>query len=175
MKKAAIPVLALVLPAILTGCQEAGDAGMKNGDAQISQVPKQERKIISELEQTTDDTALRDAAYEKVLKSDILKGGYLGENTPALQEDMGVQMIEFEVVQQAVTDVFGSISGYGIMFLGNPSDDRTSLAFGLVLKNRMKKWMNLSICCRSRWTKGKFWRSTFIFIKAILLSRKTMI
>lgn len=113
MKKTAI---ALYLSAFLAGCQSAGEPATKKEEPDIEQTSKQEQNIIAELKQTTEDTALRNAAYEDVLKSDTLTGGYLGENTPELQEDLGVQSIEADAVMQVIGAVYGDFYDYGIMY-----------------------------------------------------------
>ncbi|OKL36668.1 DUF3221 domain-containing protein [Domibacillus mangrovi] len=117
MKKSAYLFTLMLL--FSAGCGASNVSVPKRDEAETIQESKQEQNIIVELKQTTDDTNLRDTAYEKALENDMLTGGYLGENTLALQEDIGVQSIEAEAVFLAVNMVYGNLYDKGIMYLKN--------------------------------------------------------
>ncbi|WP_052712129.1 DUF3221 domain-containing protein [Domibacillus indicus] len=115
--------LLLVTTVLLAACQPADQGEPDKEPAAEAFNPK--NHIIAELEQTTENTAVRDEAFKKVQQNETLTGGYLGEVTPELEEEFGVQSIEAEAVQQAIREVYGSISGVGVFFLGTSSDEKS--------------------------------------------------
>lgn len=137
MKK--IAVTAWILAAFLAGCQQPGESGAKKQDRTATQQITQEKNSIAELKQTTKDTALRDQAYEKVLKSDILTGGYMGENTAELQEDMGVDMIEAAAAFEAVNQVYGNFYDHGIFYLKDQTSGADEPGVWIGIKNPDQK------------------------------------
>lgn len=111
-------VLALILGTLLVGCRD-GASSVPEEPKKQKQTSEQEKNVFVELEQTTDDTAIRDAAYEKALHAETLTGGYLGKVTPELKEDYGVQSIEFYAVTNAIQSIYGNFYEYGILYLKN--------------------------------------------------------
>ena len=82
-------------------------------------VVARDQNIIVELKQTTDESTIRDAAFEKVKQNEELNRGLLGKNTPELVEALSVQSIEAPVVMEALNEVYGGQSGFsseGILF-----------------------------------------------------------
>lgn len=111
-------ILSLILGILFAGCGDAASPVSKD-PKEPEQSSKQEKNVFIELEQTTDDTTSRAAAYEKALHDEILTGGYLGKVTPELKEDYGVQSIEFQAVTNAIQNIYGSFYEYGILYLKN--------------------------------------------------------
>ncbi|RJS59223.1 DUF3221 domain-containing protein [Bacillus sp. PK3_68] len=108
-------MLSLIVGTLLAGCGDEKSPMPK----EQKQSSEQEKNVFVELEQTADDTAIRDAAYEKALHDETLTGGYLGKVTPELKEDYGVQSIEFQAVTNAIQNIYGSFHEYGILYLKN--------------------------------------------------------
>lgn len=138
MKKTAI-VLTFTL--YLAGCQVQQDNQPNSNESppETKQVSAQEKNVVAELKQTTENTKLRDAAYEKVKKSDTLTGGYFGENTPELQEDMGVQSIEAEAVMSVINALYGNFYDYGIIYGKNRMSGDEEPGFWVGIKNPDKR------------------------------------
>lgn len=138
MKKTAI---LLTLALCLAGCQAQRADQPKSNESppETKHVSSQEKNVIAKLQQTTEHTALRDAAYEKVKKSDTLTGGYFGENTPELQEDMGVQSIEAEAVMGVINALYGNFYDYGIIYGKNRMSGDEEPGFWVGIKNPDKR------------------------------------
>lgn len=111
-------VLGLLLGTLLVGCGNDASSVPEEPKEQ-EQTSEQEKNVFVKLEQTTDDTAIRDEAYEKALHDETLTGGYLGKVTPKLKEDYGVQSIEFYAVTNAIQSIYGNFYEYGILYLKN--------------------------------------------------------
>lgn len=127
-------LLVLAAAAVLAGCGE-GASSVPEEPAKKAQTPEQEKNIFVELEQTTDDPALRNAAYEEALQSETLTGGYLGEITPELEEDFGVQSIEFYTVTEAIQSIYGDFHDDGILYLKNSADGAEEPGVWVGIKN----------------------------------------
>lgn len=127
-------LLMLAAAAVFSGCGE-GTSSVPEEPAKKAQTSEQERNIFVELEQTTDDPALRNAAYEEALKSETLTGGYLGEVTPELEEDFGVQSIEFYTVTEAIQSIYGDFHDDGILYLKNSADGAEEPGVWVGIKN----------------------------------------
>ncbi|KKB44793.1 DUF3221 domain-containing protein [Bacillus thermotolerans] len=114
MKKLAA---ALCMAVLVAGCSDHSSVG----EPEQPMDAVQKRNTYATLEQTADDPAAREEAYEKAMQSEILTGGYLGEVTPALKEDFGVQSIEAYAVTEAIQAIYGDFYQHGIMYLTNQS------------------------------------------------------
>lgn len=82
------------------------------------------RNIIAELKQSTTEPKIRNEAFKKVKESEELIQGLLGELTPELEVDMGVQGIEAQVAFKAIEEVYGQegLSSEGVVFFENLTD-----------------------------------------------------
>jgi len=140
----------LVVTLILSSCGTEVKTKVedsKNGD--ISTVKNEDKKrptlfvardrnIIFELKQTTDESTIRDAAFEKVKQNENLNQGLLGKNTPELVEALSVQSIEAPVVMEALNEVYGGQSGFsseGILFFENQRSGEENLGFWIGIKD----------------------------------------
>lgn len=80
------------------------------------------REIIAELKQTGKESPARDQAAQEQFESPDYIGGFFGEPSTELEEDMAVQAIEGPVAIEAVEEVYGGSEGFkkeGILFLEN--------------------------------------------------------
>ncbi|OXS77478.1 DUF3221 domain-containing protein [Domibacillus enclensis] len=127
-------LLLLAAAVILAGCGE-GTSSVPEKPEKKEQTAEQEKNFFVTLEQTTDDPALRNAAYEEALKSETLTGGYLGEITPELEEDFGVQSIEFYTVTEAIQSIYGDFHDDGILYLKNSADGAEEPGVWVGIKN----------------------------------------
>ena len=95
------------------------------------------RNIIVELKQTTDESTIRNVAFEKVKQSEELNQRLLGKNTPKLLEDLSVQWIEAPAVMEALYEVYGGHSGFsaeGILFHENQRSGEDNSGFWIGIK-----------------------------------------
>lgn len=127
-------VLVLILGALLVGCRDVASSVPEEPKKQ-EQTSDQEKNVFVELEQTTDETTIRDAAYEKALHDETLTGGYLGKVTPELKEDYGVQSIEFYAVTNAIQSIYGNFYDYGILYLKNQESGAKESGVWIGIKN----------------------------------------
>ncbi|WP_050180545.1 DUF3221 domain-containing protein [Domibacillus robiginosus] len=132
MKKIA---LGLIVGTLLAGCSDAAPSVPEEEPKGQEQASEQEKKVFVELEQTTDETAIRDAAFEKVLQDETLTGGYLGKVTPELKEDYGVQSIEFNAVTDAIQHIYGNFYEHGILYLKNQESGARESGVWVGIKN----------------------------------------
>lgn len=123
---------------------------VKNEDENLpASVVVRDRSIIVELKQTTDESTIRDAAFEKVKQNEELNRGHLGKNTPQLVEALSVQSIEAPVVMEALNEVYGGQSGFsseGILFFENQRSGEENLGFWIGIKDpdeRLTKFISI--------------------------------
>ncbi|MGG3448787.1 DUF3221 domain-containing protein [Domibacillus aminovorans] len=147
-------MLGLILGTLLAGCGN-GASSVPEEPKEQEQTSEQEQNVFVKLEQTTEDTALRDAAYEKVLKNETQTGGYMGENTPELQEDFGVQSIEFNAVIEAINSIYGSFYEYGILYLKNQESGAKESGVWVGIKNPDDKAEELARRLQKQVDEGK--------------------
>lgn len=111
-------VLILSYIFILVGCGTTGQ-DVSNASGTEWEVIKEinDRKIIAELEQTTNNPQLRKKKAEEVLVSPEFT-----EMTEEFKEDIAYQLIEAEIVMSTIEDHYGGHSGFyqeGIIFMEN--------------------------------------------------------
>lgn len=143
----------LIFSLLLAGCQSPEEPEPDKEPA--VQAFKPEEHIITKLEQTTEDTAIRDEAFEKVRQNKTLTGGYFGEVTSELEEEFGVQSIESEAVNQAIRDVYGTISGVGVMFFSNPDDNGDTPGVWVGVKEPDEKFDQFASVLQKRVDEGE--------------------
>ncbi|WNS82277.1 DUF3221 domain-containing protein [Domibacillus sp. DTU_2020_1001157_1_SI_ALB_TIR_016] len=147
-------VLVLILGTLLVGCRDEVSSVPEEPKKQ-EQTSEQEKNVFVELEQTTDDTTIRDAAYEKVLHDKTLTGGYLGKVTPELKEDYGVQSIEFYAVTDAIQSIYGNFYEYGILYLKNQESGAKESGVWVGIKNPDDKAEELARRLQKQVDEGK--------------------
>ncbi len=147
-------VLGLMLGTLLVGCENEASSVPEEPKEQ-AQTSEQEKNVFVELEQTTDDTAIRDAAYEKALHDEMLTDGYLGKVTPELKEDYGVQSIEFYAVTNAIQSIYGDFYEYGILYLKNQESGAKESGVWVGIKNPDDKGEELARRLQKQVDKGK--------------------
>lgn len=141
MKKS---LLLIGLLLMLGACGAATD-GVNSDEKKENAVeePKDEkvivsgREIIASLEQTTTDTPIRDEKLANIKKSEDFTGGYMGEPTDELAEDMAVQQIEGFAADQALEQVYGDykeLNKIGVMFYENQHSGAKQSGFWIGLK-----------------------------------------
>lgn len=141
MKKAMLLIgLLLILGACgaATGGTNSGDKKEDTAEeAKDGGVIVSGREIIASLEQTATDTSIRDGKLAGIKKSDDFTGGYMGEPTDELAEDMAVQQIEGFAADQALTQVYGDyeeLNKIGVIFYENQQSGAEQSGFWIGLK-----------------------------------------
>ncbi|CAM3131115.1 DUF3221 domain-containing protein [Filibacter tadaridae] len=123
MLKKSIGIGLLAFAIILSGCGSTEESKPKpqpespktitSSDGSEWEVLKtvEGRDIIAELEQTTEETRIRDEKATKVVNQEDYKNGLFGKPSPDLAEEMTVQGIEGMVVIDAFNEVYGGYEG----------------------------------------------------------------
>lgn len=95
------------------------------------------REIIAELEQTAKESPERDRLAAEQLESDDYKGGFFGEPSPGLEEDMAFQAIEGPAAMEAINKIYGQdgFSKEGVIFFENQQDDADQSGVWIGVKN----------------------------------------
>ncbi|PIC63906.1 hypothetical protein CSV79_09525 [Sporosarcina sp. P13] len=100
------------------------------------------REIIAELKQTVEGSPGRDQVAQEQLESPDYIGGFYGEPSLALEEDMAVQAIEGPIAIQAVEEVYGGNEAFekeGVLFLENQMLGATQSGVWIGVKNPDEK------------------------------------
>ncbi|RNF38689.1 DUF3221 domain-containing protein [Planococcus salinus] len=135
-------LMAIGMIFLLTAC---GTSVNKINDDEIDQTADAEeeakvvsgREIIASLEQTTDDTVIRDEKAEAIKETTEFKEGYMGEPTDELAEDLAVQQIEGLAATEAIEQVYGGYEGVnqaGVIFYENQSSGAEQSGFWFGVK-----------------------------------------
>ena len=150
---AAIIGLAVILSACGTaeepsGNEEPTQQNQTSGDAEEPDTTTVSgREIIASLEQTTDDTSIRDEKAAAVKEDETFTGGYMGEPTDELAEDLAVQQIEGLAAIEALEQVYGGHKGInkaGVVFYENQTSgaDQSGFWFGVKEPDeRLEEWL----------------------------------
>lgn len=95
------------------------------------------REIIAELVQTVEESPKREELAAEQLDSDDYKGGFFGEPSPELANDMAVQAIEGPAVMGAINKIYGQdgFSKEGVIFFENQQDDADQSGVWIGVKN----------------------------------------
>lgn len=123
MKKTTYAVV-LCATLLLGGCGTGNES--QNGSVQQNDwqtIRKVEgREIIAELKQTVHESPAREKSTLEQLESPDYVGGFYGEPSKQLEEDMAVQAIEGPIAIRAIEKVYGGNEAFekeGILFLEN--------------------------------------------------------
>lgn len=137
-------ILLIGLLLVLGACGAAtGGTNVEGEKEDAAAEPKDEkvivngREIIASLEQTATDAKIRDEKLANIKKSDDFTGGYMGEPTDELAEDMAVQQIEGFAADQALTQVYGDyteLNKIGVIFYENQQSGGEQSGFWIGLK-----------------------------------------
>ena len=96
------------------------------------------REIIVELRQTVEESPARDQLAQEQLDSPDYTGGFFGDPSTELEEDMALQAIEGIVALDAVEEVYGSNGEFdkeGIRFLENQTEGAAQSGVWIGVKN----------------------------------------
>ncbi|KXH84090.1 DUF3221 domain-containing protein [Sporosarcina sp. HYO08] len=106
----------------------------------------EDRSIIAELKQTTDNTTIRDKKAAEISEGDDFKDSMFGEPTTDLAEKLAIQGIELNAAVEAVERVYGGYEGFekeGVYFLEWKSDGAKQSGFWIGIKNLDERLIEL--------------------------------
>ncbi|ARK24095.1 hypothetical protein SporoP37_04965 [Sporosarcina sp. P37] len=103
-----------------TGTKEPSVSSQQGGWQTIKTVDG--REIIAELKQTAEESPARDRIAREQIESPDYTGGFFGEPSKELEEDVAMQAIEGPIAIEVVEEVYGSHDAFekeGVLFLEN--------------------------------------------------------
>lgn len=146
--------LGLVL-LLLTGCGTA-DAMPKSetkkvvtgsdGSEWVVNRTVEDREIIAELNQTTQDTSKRDEKAAQTVENEDFINGLFGKPTADLAEELAIQGIESMAAIDAVEDIYGGYEGFekeGVQFFEWKSGGAEQSGFWIGIKDPDKRLTEL--------------------------------